>query len=352
MRALELSSHVPMKPSSGRPSCESDSIIPMPNDPKNCICASAGFFIHIGGINRSGTYLVVHRPYFQKGKFGELSQDEAKRRFDVLQDEARTYMQEMDVPKHIQEDVLGTPSDKALVLDDKIIKTYFQGELPFRHEWNMNKCSKLTANEAQRYDEYARRIAKISDFTKNEKEDLASIIKKQDAETKCYVALGEKSRENAYVKFFGVKPSDTITQNFDRWPDATKYLGRSFYEILAEEKFKQTKIMDSNYLSRDATASSPNISLFDIPEKKRIVSSAILYSSPNPSPEFVRKLVSVLEAAWGVGRPYTELAYLSKNEILNKWVWIKEKFKAELSCCQQDSDGPSVVLKIDIKEPD
>ena len=135
MRALELTSQVPMRSQSGRPSCEDGVLGIKPNDPQNCTCASAGFFIHIGSIHRGGTYLAVHRPYFEKGKFGELSQNDARKAFDALQDSARDYMQEMGVPKHVQEDVLGTPSERALVLDDKTVKTYFWLELPYRHEW-------------------------------------------------------------------------------------------------------------------------------------------------------------------------------------------------------------------------
>lgn len=67
MRELELGSTVPMREPSGRVSCEEGTIFPKPNDPKNCTCANAGFFIHIGGIHRGGTFMAVHRPYFEKG---------------------------------------------------------------------------------------------------------------------------------------------------------------------------------------------------------------------------------------------------------------------------------------------
>ncbi len=121
MRSLELSSMVPMRDSSGRPSCGDGGFGPKPNDPKNCTCASAGFFIHIGGVHRGGTFLAVHRPYFEKGKFGKLLEEDAKKAFATLQDSARDYMLEMGIPKHIQEDVLGTPSERALILDEKTV---------------------------------------------------------------------------------------------------------------------------------------------------------------------------------------------------------------------------------------
>lgn len=133
MRSLELSSMVPMRDRSGRPTCGEGGFTPKPNDPANCTCASAGFFIHIGSVHRGGTFLAVHRPYFSQGRFGALTEAEAKKAFDALQNSARDYMQAMGVPRHIQEDILGTPSERALVLDDKTVKTYFWGELPYRH---------------------------------------------------------------------------------------------------------------------------------------------------------------------------------------------------------------------------
>lgn len=166
MRALELSSYVPMRDSSGLPTCTNLGlgVTPTPEKIENCTCASACFFIHIGAIHRGGTYLAVHRPFFEKGDFGDLSQADAKKAFDLLQQSARDYMKEMGVPDHIQEDVLGTPSDKALVLDEKTIKTYFCLEIPYRHEWIRNKCGELTLAESSELESLSAkyRIASLS----------------------------------------------------------------------------------------------------------------------------------------------------------------------------------------------
>ena len=59
-------------------------------------------------------------------------------------------MSEMGVPQQVQEDVLGTSSEKALLLDEKTVKTYFLGDLPNRHEWIINKCERLTPSERNR----------------------------------------------------------------------------------------------------------------------------------------------------------------------------------------------------------
>jgi len=87
LRTFRLHSQAPMLDPSGHPVC--DDSFTKPNDKKNCTCASACFFIHIGATHKGGTFLAVHRPYFAKGEFGNLSEEEAKKAFDALQDSAR-----------------------------------------------------------------------------------------------------------------------------------------------------------------------------------------------------------------------------------------------------------------------
>jgi hypothetical protein len=205
MRALELSSQVPMKSISGQPVCD-DQFGMTPNDPMNCTCASAGFFIHIGATHRGGTYLAVHRPFFAKGRYGELSQANAQKAFNALQSSARIYMEEMGVPKHVQEDVLGTPSDRILVLDDKTVKTYFWMELPYLHEWKQNQCSDLSVSEKKRADLYFNRITQSGvSLTSEERSDWQDLRKRQDQELKCESKIEARSRLDAYARYFSPK---------------------------------------------------------------------------------------------------------------------------------------------------
>lgn len=328
MRALELSSQVPMRGPAGRPVCKDDGFRPKPKDPNNCTCASAGFFIHIGAIHRGGTYLAVHRPYFAKGKFGDLSQADAQKAFDALQESARTYMQEMGVPKHIQEDVLGTPSERALVLDDKTVKTYFWLELPYRHEWKKNRCSKLSESETLRTEDYSRRLLQArspaeADLSKVEWNDLTSLQKKQDEETRCDIGIEKQSRIEAYTRYFGVKPTDYAEQNFSKWSESAKYLGRRFYELQAEERFDDEKFeFDSHSLTRPATSNTPDISILDSPSKPRVVSKVRLVGILNPSPELIQRLVLSLEGAWGKH---------SGGNGATEWLWNKKEFSARLT---------------------
>ena len=175
IRKLDLNTTIPSQDDDGRPACQimkSDkfrNFLPVPNNEKNCICASSCFFIFIGGVSRGGSHVIVHRPYFDRSDFGKLSENEAKKEFEKLETIASEYMMEMGVPKHIQDEILGTPSEKAIVLDEKTVKTYFHGFIPYRHEWLQSKCGEEKDDENVR---------------------------------DCYIAVNEERRHTAYNKFF------------------------------------------------------------------------------------------------------------------------------------------------------
>lgn len=354
MRALELASiSGPERDSAGRLSCDGMFGFPEPKDPRNCTCASACFFIHIGGVSRGGKFLAVHRPYFEKGRFGELTEEGAKKEFDALQNRARAYMFEMGVPKHIQEDVLGTPSERALILDEKTVETYFFGGLPYRHEWVKNKCSRLSDEETRRKENYSSRIVSARNtidavLSRAELEDLAALQKKQKEERDCAGPINEQRRAAAYEKYFRVKPSDYAHHNFSKWSEASKYLGRSLDDILNEEKFEddksQTYGAGGRYLvrviSRAATANAPMIHLHDSHWKKRVVTSVSLTSPPNPSPEFTQRLVKSLDDAWGKQ---------SGGNGTTEWLWDKKEFSARLVKEPKAADGAFVSLRISEK---
>jgi len=167
IRKLELTTVVPSRSEDGQPLCD-----PLKMFPKdyNCICAGACFFIFIGGVNRTGGHIVVHRPYFDKNEFGQLSEEDVRNAFILLQKLARDYMREMAVPKHLQDKILGTRPEKAMELDHKTVRTYFHGDIPYRHEWRQTKCAAL------------KNAKNIHD---------------------CYVAVDKERRLAAYEKFFG-----------------------------------------------------------------------------------------------------------------------------------------------------
>ena len=70
LRTFQLHSQAPMRDPSGHPTCDNpftnDNPSTKPTDKKNCTCASACFFIHIGATHKGGTFLAVHRLFLKK----------------------------------------------------------------------------------------------------------------------------------------------------------------------------------------------------------------------------------------------------------------------------------------------
>jgi hypothetical protein len=357
LRALELGSQIPIRDSSDQPSCVDNFGMPVPNDPLNCTALSAAFFIHIGGNHMGGNYVGVHRPYFSQSEFGELSESDAKKAFDLLQTKAKEYMNEMDVPKHVQEDVLGTPSDKILVLDDKVIKTYFWGDFPYRHEWLNNKCSKLSATERMRSESYSERLRKarearytneqqIKVLTPTEWDDLGVLQDKRSEQGKCIIKIKKQLRKDAYIKYFGEEPADYKKHDFTKWISAPGYLGKEFYTVLSEERFEEEKenVLGGHSMTRAVSVTSPYTRLSDSHiTKNRIVDRINVLSAPNPSDGFIRKLVETLEKAWGT-------ATIGKDsDGYAVWTWSSSKYKATLTHELVSSQGPYMSLIVESK---
>lgn len=357
MRDLGLISQAPRISETGKPVCDDYLGLDIkPRNNKNCICASAGFFIHIGGVFRSGSYLVVHRPSFASKEFGNLSEEAAKKAFNALQDSAKLYMKDMGVPTHIQEDVLGIPSDKGILLDEKTVFTYFTGYIPHLHEWLNKKCPPVSSSSSDGLDGYREKLLSIPDEIKRDPQkmaakalDLANTLTAEEAKSlermnlserqhsACVIAAEKEKRIDSYRRFFGKSASD-VEQDYAKWSQAPQYLGKHFYEVRLTEPFDQKEdFMGGLSLKKSRTAIAPSISLSDGGSKRQVVTSADLLSSANPSPEFITKVIYQLEKAWG-----EHMA----GDGLKVWSWTLNNSIAELNILEA-ADGKYLHLSVE-----
>jgi hypothetical protein len=338
LRALEISSQVPQRGRDGRPVCE-EMLGSKPRDPSNCTAGSAAFFIHIGGTHRGGTYLAVHRPYFDPQRFRSLSQEEARVALDQLLAEARKYMAEMAIPSHIQEEVLSTPSDKFVLLDERQVRTHIWGDLPHRHEWRRAKCAKLSAADTQRLGSLGARIVARERLAPEEVEELTRFQSVRDQEMKCDIALTMESRLAAYERFFGEAPSDATAHNFSKWLDAPKYLGRSFEDLASEERFEPERALaGTSSLLRRETATSPSASVMDLGNKRKLV-SWVSIAKEQPSKLFRERVRKTLEASWGPPQGSEDSLH-----------WTTETFRARL-LYETRASRPGLILVVERPPP-
>ena len=338
LRALEMGSVVPGRNSQGQPDCSGPfSLGRAPHNPANCTAASAAFFIHVGAIERSGLYLVVHRPYIAPEQFAKLTESQAQAAFDALQHDARAYMTEMGVPAQVQELVMSTPPDKGVVLDDKTVSAYFVGDLPYQEEWRHAKCSQLSPAESQRLEVLAEKLVSPIGLTPAESSEYYPMQAKRDREMECQSALRVENRMAAYERFFGSAPSDVANHNFSKWTDLPRYLGRTFEDISSEEPFTTSAPeMGITSLYREETATSPAMVLLDSPSRKRYVVEAVS-NQIDPSAAFIERVRTSLTAGWG--EP-------SSSDTPSKWAWNKKNFTATLTLEKRGS-GHLLSLKVE-----
>ena len=336
MRALELASMVPTQNRFGKPQCDSE--IARPLDPAYCIAASAGFMMHIGGVWRGGSYIIVHRPYVERTSFSQLSEAQAQVKFAALQAEARSYMSEMGVPAQIQEQVLATPSDGRFVLDEATVKTYFSGDLPARHEWLVARCSLMSQGDRTKLDLLRNRLPRKfgNDFTAQEEAELKRLDQLDLQEESCRIPLTESSRIAAFEKYFQVKADVSAEQQFGVWVSTANDLGLEYSAVIEKSGFVEQLFPDASHLERPATAHSPMVMEFDAPQAVGVVSKISVFSPPNPSKLYENQLLDTLNKSWGASK--------SSNGL--PMVWQREAFVATLSH-QGSAEGESLVLRIE-----
>ncbi|MDO8904734.1 hypothetical protein [Hydrogenophaga sp.] len=332
LRDLELSSQVPMQSVRGTPVCDKE---PFPRDRNNCNAASAGFFIHIGAAHRGGTYLAVHRPVIEPKIFGQLDERRASAEFDKLQNLAKEYMREMKVPESVVEVVLSTPSEKVFVLDDSIVRAHFWGPSPYRQEWRNAKCAKLSAVEVAELERLSPQLVNRT-LPPSLRLHVYAQLEKQSEEIRCKAKLEESSRFEAFEKFFGNAPSDTDNHNFSRWSNVAQYIGKTFEELMSEERFEP----DALSLVKKATDSSPSVTVMDSRSRTKYVSYAFAFQ-PNASEKFTRMLLAHLTERWGLP---------DNSDLLSApAIWSTTSFKATVKIELHPREGRMAILTVEEK---
>ena len=104
-----------------------------------CSCLSACFLIWAGGVGRSGDWIGLHRPYFERAEYGKLSIEDAERAYGVMVERVKSYLKEMEIPDSVMRKMMAASSDDMhfLSADEAIGLNNVNAAL---HELVMARC--------------------------------------------------------------------------------------------------------------------------------------------------------------------------------------------------------------------
>jgi len=113
-------------------------------------CSSACFFIYVAGVERKSlTEIGLHRPYFDKKHYLNLTASDAQKQYIVLESVARDYLKEMGVKQKMIDRLFSTSSTDIDYLSALEIKISLGQFSPFYEEWLISKCEALTEQEVK-----------------------------------------------------------------------------------------------------------------------------------------------------------------------------------------------------------
>jgi hypothetical protein len=130
-------------------------------DAKGAICASACFFVWLGGVNRMGEVLGIHRPFPSPSEMQRLSPAEADQLYHTLSNQVLTYFAEMDVASHWLNDMMRISSDDIYIFPEKQAVDELEGDsralgdLPSFAQWKLAKCGALSVQDWDNLQELA-----------------------------------------------------------------------------------------------------------------------------------------------------------------------------------------------------
>ena len=147
VRKLGLETHVPGDlPAPYRQEAEAS----LKDAKANYLCASACFFIFVGGIDREGDFypdtyppiLGIHRPYLSESGLRKLSGDQVIAVAQQTRLIVEEYLKEMGVSAKYADLMFSIPKDRVRMIDKHDFDSDFKGYIPEIQDWLDAKCPK------------------------------------------------------------------------------------------------------------------------------------------------------------------------------------------------------------------
>jgi hypothetical protein len=185
IRALRLETEVPL-----RYNGEILSFVPASNK-DNFVCASACFLVFAGGVNRTGDFLVLHRPYLPKKAVANISDVDHEAAQKQAMNAVRDYLQEMEVDQFFIDKMMWTSSQDGYVATLADVLDHHLNEIvPSIEEIILPNCDVTTQRERDK-------IEATSD-PKLRQQLLAKLVAGSDCESKQLDDLRSKAWEREH----------------------------------------------------------------------------------------------------------------------------------------------------------
>lgn len=111
-------------------------------------CHSACAFIYIAGSIRINLGKIgLHRPYFGRGYFSELSYDEAKAQYNNLLESASDWLKERYVPQDLIDKMIQTSSQDMYIIPREA--NVIPAKSPVATEWLAARCGMLPSHDRE-----------------------------------------------------------------------------------------------------------------------------------------------------------------------------------------------------------
>jgi hypothetical protein len=114
---------------------------------RNCDCASACFLIWAAGVGRQGNVVGMHRPFFNPKEFAGLTAEEANRRYAVVIDHQKTYLNKMGIPPYFSDLLFAHSSQQMRYLTKQELQIFPPLE-PGTDELRLARCGQRPGNNA------------------------------------------------------------------------------------------------------------------------------------------------------------------------------------------------------------
>ena len=134
VRALGLKVEAPLRQRQG------NACFPRPTQTSNCRCDSACVLIYIGGLDRYGDALGVHRIYIDQKIQNRLTLNQSALLSKEIQSEVNKYFHEMSAPTSLLELANRSASDEIKLLDSQYIEDNLYGLPGDVQEWLLARC--------------------------------------------------------------------------------------------------------------------------------------------------------------------------------------------------------------------